>query len=283
MKKLLILVAFLTLGFVGNAQTKELENSLLWKIEHEDLAKPSYLFGTIHIMCKDDFSIPEKVTKAFDATDKLILEVDLSDSKAIMALQSKMISGSKLTEELTEKQQKYLDNLLKKELNMSIQMVNRYSLTAIYSLLIQQSASCPVKKMYEMELINLAKTNNRTIAGLETLDAQLDFLEKGYPKDFLWQQIELFEEYKSVFDTMVKHYKSENISALFAEANDERFFNDNSAHWLLTVRNKNWVKLMPEMMKKQSNFFAVGAAHLPGETGVIELLRKQGYKVTPVF
>jgi uncharacterized protein YbaP (TraB family) len=283
MKKIFVLIAFLTVSLVGNAQTPKLENSLLWKIEHEDLAKPSYLLGTIHIMCKEDFSIPEKVTKAFNATDKLILEVDMSDSKAIMALQSKMISSSKLTDELTETQQKYLDDLLKKELKMSLQMVNRYTLTTIYSLLIQQSASCPVKKMYEMELINLAKTNSKNIAGLETLDAQLDFLEKAYPKDFLWKQIELFDEYKVVFDEMVNYYKNEELTALFDAANDERFFNKNSAHWLLTVRNTNWVKLMPEMMKKQSIFFAVGAAHLPGENGVIELLRKQGYTITPVF
>jgi uncharacterized protein YbaP (TraB family) len=52
---------------------------------------------------------------------------------------------------------------------------------------------------------------------------------------------------------------------------------------MLTVRNNNWVEIMPEMMKKQSNLFAVGTAHLVGENGVIELLRKQGYKITPVY
>lgn len=283
MKKLIVLICFIACSFVGNAQDQKLENSVLWKIEHKDLAKPSYLLGTVHVLCEDDFSIPEKVTKAFNETDRLVLEVDMSDTKALMAAQKKMMSGGKLTEELSAAQQTYLDNLLKKEMNISLQMVNNYTLMTVYTLLIQQSYDCTVKKMYEVELTSLAKANNKKVAGLEALDGQLDFFAKAYPKDFLWQQIELHSEYKVALEEMVVSYKKEEISKLHEGMNDERFFNKNAAHWMLTVRNTNWSKLMPEMMKKQSNLFAVGAAHLPGKNGVIELLRKQGYKVTPVF
>ncbi|MEM6687524.1 MAG: TraB/GumN family protein [Bacteroidota bacterium] len=283
MKQFIVLLAFLTSTLVGNAQTKKLENSLLWKIEHSDLKQPSYLLGTIHIMCKDDFSIPEKVKKALDAADKLVLEVDMSDTKALMAAQQKMMSGGKLTEELTETQQKYLDDLLRKELNMSLQMVNSYTLATVYSLLIQQSFDCPLKKMYEVELTGMARGKQKQVLGLETLDAQLDFFDKAYPKDFLWKQIELFSAYKDLTKEMVTTYNNEELEKLYSSIIDERFFNENTAHWLLTVRNTNWSKLMPEMMKKQSNLFAVGAGHLPGENGVIQLLRKQGYTITPVF
>ncbi|MFK7748508.1 MAG: TraB/GumN family protein [Kordia sp.] len=283
MKKLIVLICFVVSSFAANAQDQKLENSVLWKIEHKDLEKPSYLLGTVHILCKDDFSIPEKVTKAFNETDRLVLEVDMSDTKALMAAQKKMMSGGKLTEELSEAKQTYLDNLLKKELNMSLQMVNNYTLMTVYTLLIQQSYDCPLKKMYEVELTSMAKANNKKVAGLESLDGQLDFFAKAYPKDFLWQQIELHSEYKVALEEMVTSYKKEEISKLYDGINDARFFNKNAAHWMLTVRNINWAKLMPEMMKKQSNLFAVGAAHLPGENGVIELLRKQGYTITPVF
>jgi uncharacterized protein YbaP (TraB family) len=283
MKKLLVLICFIACSFVGNAQDQKLENSVLWKIEHKDLAKPSYLLGTVHILCKDDFTIPEKVTKAFNETERLVLEVDMSDTKALMAAQKKMMSGGKLTDELSKEQQTYLDNLLKKKMNMSLQMVNNYTLMTVYTLLIQQSYTCSVKKLYEMELIGIAKANDKKVTGLETLDGQLDFFAKAYPKDFLWQQIELYEEYKVALEEMVVSYKKEEISKLYDGMNDERFFNKNAAYWMLTYRNTNWSKLMPDMMKKQSNLFAVGAAHLPGENGVIELLRKQGYTITPVF
>ncbi len=283
MKKLFVLCCFLVSSFVSNAQEKQLENSVLWKIEHKDLDKPSYLLGTIHILCKDDFAIPEKVTNAFNETEKLVLEVDMSDTKALMEVQKKMMSGGKLTEELSKEQQTFLDDLLKKELKMSLQMVNNYTLMTVYTLLIQQTYSCPVKKMYEVELTSLAKANNKKVAGLETLNGQLDFFAKAYPKDFLWQQIKLFSEYKALMADMVTSYKNEEIGKLHHDMKDERFFNKNAEHWMLTVRNKNWAELMPKMMKEQSNLFAVGAAHLPGENGVIALLQKQGFTVTPVF
>jgi uncharacterized protein YbaP (TraB family) len=283
MKKFIILIAFITFSFVGNAQNKKLENSVLWKIEHKDLAKPSYLLGTIHILCEDDFSIPEKVTKAFNTTENLVLEVDFSDTEALMEMQKSMISKEKLSETLSKERQEFLDNLLKKEMKMSLKMVDNYSLMTIYSLFIQLGLPCETKKLYEFELINLAKAKNKKVAGLETFNGQVDFFAKAYPKDFLWQQIELYQEYKIAFQEMITSYKNEDISTLVEGMKDERFFNKNAEHWMLTVRNNNWVEIMPEMMKKQSNLFAVGTAHLVGENGVIELLRKQGYKVTPVY
>jgi uncharacterized protein YbaP (TraB family) len=51
---------------------------------------------------------------------------------------------------------------------------------------------------------------------------------------------------------------------------------------LLKDRNVNWVQVLPELMKSGSQFIAVGAGHLPGSDGLIVLLRKEGYKVTPV-
>lgn len=283
MKKTILYICIFICSIVVNAQEKKLENSVLWKIEHKDLAEPSYLLGTIHIMCESDFSIPEKVLKAFHKTKSLVLETDLSDTAALQKMQQSMMSGNKLSETLSKEKQHYLDSLLKKELNISLEMVNSYSLTTIYTLLIQQSAACSSKKMYEFELISMAKKEQKNIGGLEALDAQMNFFEKAYPEAFLWQQIELFHVYKKEFAKMVKSYKKEDITQLFLGLKDERFFNANAEKWLLTHRNKNWVKQMPAMMQKESTLFGVGAAHLVGENGVIHLLRKQGYKVTPVF
>jgi uncharacterized protein YbaP (TraB family) len=55
-----------------------------------------------------------------------------------------------------------------------------------------------------------------------------------------------------------------------------------SQELLLDRRNRNWIPIMESAMKKSSTFFAVGAGHLAGSQGVLELLRKQGYKVKPI-
>ena len=59
--------------------------------------------------------------------------------------------------------------------------------------------------------------------------------------------------------------------------------NEKSRKCLLEVRNENWMVKMPDMMKDKSTFFAVGAAHLLGEQGMINLLRKKGYVVKPIL
>ncbi len=64
---------------------------------------------------------------------------------------------------------------------------------------------------------------------------------------------------------------------------DPRFYNADIEHWLLTVRNKKWVEIMPEIMQQNSTVFAVGAGHLGGEMGVIHLLERAGYDVKPVM
>ena len=59
--------------------------------------------------------------------------------------------------------------------------------------------------------------------------------------------------------------------------------NENSKKWMLEVRNENWAVKMPDVMKEKSTFFAVGAAHLLGKEGLINLLRKAGYSVKPLL
>ena len=63
---------------------------------------------------------------------------------------------------------------------------------------------------------------------------------------------------------------------------DDRFMDDEEQHFMLDARNKKWIQKMPEMMSQHSVFFAVGAAHLPGDNGVINLLKKAGYTVKSI-
>ena len=64
---------------------------------------------------------------------------------------------------------------------------------------------------------------------------------------------------------------------------DKELMSVSTKETLLDNRNVNWLKIMPEMMQKESVFFAVGAAHLAGDLGVINLLKKAGYTVKPIM
>jgi uncharacterized protein YbaP (TraB family) len=127
----------------------------------------------------------------------------------------------------------------------------------------------------------MAKDSDKRVTGFETIQAQMDFLSKAYSDA---EMITMLQE--SNDDTgkkMVQNYIQENLPELYKDITAPKIMNEKSRKWMLDVRNKNWVVKMPEMMKDKSTFFAVGAAHLLGEQGVINLLRKSGYTVKPIM
>ena len=150
-------------------------------------------------------------------------------------------------------------------------------------MMVSKAITCPQPKMYEMELIGMAKNQNKTIGRLESIEDQFSAIDKSFTARELAAQLQLVPEYKSLFAGMVNDYKNEDLDALEQKLLDKRFITDEAVQHLLTERNARWVTKMPGMMDGQQVFFAVGASHLAGKNGLIHLLRKDGYTVTPLF
>ena len=98
---LLLIVVFGVQNLWAQKQTKSLDNSVLWEVSGKGLAKPSYLFGTIHMICSADFYMSDQAKKAFGKTDKLILEIDMSDPTQMAAMQKMAMGDKPLSEALT--------------------------------------------------------------------------------------------------------------------------------------------------------------------------------------
>ncbi|MND41007.1 TraB family protein [compost metagenome] len=277
-------IATFLISLQSNAQSKQpLENSLLWEISGNGLQKSSYLYGTIHMICEKDFSISEKLKNTISKTTRLTLEVDLSDPNELQEMQKSAMGEIPLSKELTSQQYKSLDSILTLKTPMTLKQLDNFNLMGINSILIASTLPCKSLKVYEFELIALAKQQKMTIGKLETIKDQAYFFSKAFNKDFLFTQLIKTDSYGEMFIKMIDDYKNERLTDIGAKLNDERFSNADTKKWLLTERNLNWVSEMPSMMKAESVFFAVGAAHLPGENGVIELLKAKGYTVKPVL
>nr|WP_315223549.1 TraB/GumN family protein [uncultured Flavobacterium sp.] len=278
-----VTAAFLIIFSAGTqAQTKspKLENSLLWEVSGNELSKPSYLYGTIHMICGADYFLSEKAKKAFEASEKLVLEINLSDPNEITAMQQMAMGKEPLDKILTPEQLSKLDLILKKTTGMSVQQVNSFSLTTVMSLIFIKSFGCSNIKLYEMEFVALAKKQNHQIGGLETVKSQFEILENAYTNDEMLTM--LSEATPDEATVLVDNYKKENIDLIYKNTTGEKLMSEKTKDKMLNGRNRNWVTQMPELMKKQPIFFAVGAAHLAGEEGIINLLRKAGYTVKPV-
>lgn len=265
------------------AQTKspKLENSLLWEVSGNGLAKPSYLYGTVHMICSADYFLTEKTKKAFEKSDKLVLEINFSDPKEMADVQQLAMGKEPLSKKLSQEQLSKLNSILQKNTGMTVQQVDSFSLLTIMSLISMKSFGCPDLKFYEMEFIEMAKKRQLEVAGLETVKFQFKSFENAYPDS---EMINMLEESNTEETTkLVENYKTENLETLYKITTDEKVMNFNAKKYMLDERNANWVKIMSEQNKKESIFYAVGSAHLAGDLGLINLLRKAGYTVKPIM
>ncbi|RKS94675.1 hypothetical protein BC952_0297 [Flavobacterium limicola] len=257
------------------------DKSLLWEISGNGLSKSSYLYGTIHMICGNDYFLSDKAKKAFTASDNLVLEVNLSDPKELSAAQQLAYGKDPLSKTLSPEQLNDLDALLQKRTGMTVKQVDKFSLMTVMSLITMKSFGCADIKSYEMEFIAMAKESDKSVTGFETLQSQMDFLSKGYSDVEMITMLQ--ESNDDTTKKMVQNYIQENLPELYKDITAPKVMNENARKWLLDVRNENWAVKMPDMMKDKSTFFAVGAAHLLDEQGVINLLRKKGYIVKPIL
>ncbi|WP_417237122.1 TraB/GumN family protein [Bizionia paragorgiae] len=278
-----LFVFILSLNFCQAQEKIKLENSVLWKIDRIDLKMPSYLFGSLHIMCDGDFNIPAKVIETFKSVDALVLEVNLSDPNELNKFQESMGNSKKISEEVSKEKYHKLDSLVTEVMGVPLEAYDEYGLSILHSILITKMLPCSKYKSFEKELSGMASENKKALLSLEKASQQIEILKNAYPSAFAYKQIMLFESYKKDFNEAIAQYKMEDITKTVALISKEKYMDANATNLMQINRNKKWVEKMPQMMKERSNLFAVGAAHLVDEYGLINLLREAGYTVTPVI
>lgn len=289
-KKILFLAGILSQLFSFSLFAQkgvETNNSLLWKITGKGLEKPSYLFGTIHLICNNDYFFNENMKTALNDCEKLLLEINLSDPATISQYQQGMMlpKGKELKDFFKdENEYNRFSEKLKSQTGVDAALFQNLKPLILLSLIAQKSFECENTSSYEMNLIDMSKEKNMPVEGLETSIAQMkifDDMKDEEIKKILWEGLEDSENDNKVQKEMVGAYKRQDINALHdIILSSSEFKNQEDA--LINNRNKNWAELLPKLMKEKSCFIAVGAGHLAGQKGVINLLRQAGYKVTSV-
>ena len=261
-------------------------NALLWEISGTGLQQPSYLFGTIHMICKEDFAFSEIAKQKFNNSKQVYLELDMDDPQlqSVMMGLMQLPDKESLKNKLGESNFNRLDSFLKKEMNMNLALFDRFKPMMLMSLLAQRLLSCAAMESYEMNFVKMASEQKKELLGLERVEDQVavfDAIPDSLEIRSIMNMVNDFESQKKEFTRMSSLYKAQNLESLYQllVASPEMM---GSQELLLDRRNRNWIPIMESAMKKSSTFFAVGAGHLAGSQGVLELLRKQGYKVKPI-
>tara|TARA_R100000935_G_scaffold36196_1_gene57025 strand:+ start:135768 stop:136634 length:867 start_codon:yes stop_codon:yes gene_type:complete len=284
LKNIFTLVA-LALGLItGFAQQND--NSLLWKVEGNGI-KTSYVFGTFHMLPKKDFELQNKVTNALQNSEILVLELDMDDPKmqTEMMQLSALKDGKTLAEFMDAEEYTLIDTYLKEKMGMGLDSFKTFKPLLVSSMVMMGYLGADMAS-YEASLITMAKEQEKEIKGLETVAFQMGVFDEQPYDEQLDEVVKLLKEkdvMKDMFNEMIALYKNENIEGLYDYMDD--FFNGDQAQLdrMLHARNQNWIPKMSEYSKEQTVFYGVGAGHLGGTLGVVNLLREAGYIVTPVL
>lgn len=258
---------------------------LLWKIEGNGLDQPSYLYGTIHAINQDDFFLTEATKKAFDDSQEIVLELDMDDPQMPMQLMQMagMPDGLTLDSLLSESAYQKLDSLVQKNMGVGIAPFKTWQPLLAYSLIIQEFIDGQMAS-YEQSFVQMAQEAEKEVKGLESVKEQIEAMAKipiETQADYLTSQLMDLESEKELFERMVDLYKKQEIgeleSYIVSTSGGDAF-----AEFLLKERNEKWIDRIQKQAEAAPTFFGVGAGHLAGEYGVINLLRKAGFTVTKV-
>ncbi len=268
-------------------------NSLLWEVSGNGLEKSSYVFGTIHMIDKQDFLFTEVMEEAFEASDLITFEIKLDDmnsmaSQMSMMMKAFMEGGTTLRDLVSKEDYQLIEDHFSK-IGLPLVLLERMKPMFLSAL---ASGDVSPDKMasgeivsYEFELMDKAKVQSKPIGGLETIEFQMGLFDQIPYKaqaQMLVDGIKNSDASQDQFKEMVELYKRQDLEAMQQMvSSDEEGFGEYE-DILLVKRNEAWIPLMVKSMAKQPTFFAVGAGHLAGDKGVIRLLEAAGYTLTPL-
>ncbi|NND34994.1 MAG: TraB/GumN family protein [Saprospiraceae bacterium] len=276
----------------SEVSTAKTETALLWRIEGEDI-KSSYLFGTIHMIDKDEYFFTEEMESALLETEGLALEIDLENAMDLGSqmglLQKAFMRNDTTLQDLLTQEEYTLVKAHFEDMGIPFFLFERVkpmflTIFASEDMFSGGGLNMDDVKSYELELIEKAKAQDKAVTGLETVDYQMsifDSIPYGAQADMLVTSIASEAEEEGVMDTLIYYYKKQDLIKLDQLLNSDPTTRQYRSV-LLDNRNRNWIPIMQRQMAEKRMFFAVGAGHLSGEFGVIKLLQDQGYKLSPI-
>ena len=292
------LLLFFVFFFVSaSAQKNNWPNTLLWKISGNGLTKPSYLFGTMHLQDKRIFNLGDSFYHHFERAEGFAIEVDFREY-----MDSLLTKGFQMAEDKNLRdEEEYSDAVIDtsviqkppppsadmpavksdadKKMSRNLRKEFRKMRNEQIKSLLLHGRMPTILDAY---LYGMAMKQGKWLGAVEELNDQLSI------RDELGKDIDETEEMKqperillTSLGNMIKVYLAQDLNQI-----EEIALNQQSAKTKTIVfnnRNLKMARSMDSLSHLRSMFYAVGAAHLPGDSGVILLLRQKGYTLTPVI
>jgi uncharacterized protein YbaP (TraB family) len=268
--------------------------SLLWEISGNGISKPSYLFGTMHVSSKMVFHLSDSFYLAIKNADVVALETDMGnwqDDFSRYDLDGAGYNFDYNFRRAFDGPGEYLtigtlqippyDKLLEMSLYSSPAMINSF----LYRTNSDKAVDFEEDTYLDMHIYQAGKKWGKKVCGVENFDHSMELMKEAYAdaaKEKIKRDRNLDYDADLSYSKLEDAYRSGNLDLLdtinkvnsTSAAFDEKF---------LYKRNEIQAKSIDSIIsQRQSLFVGVGAAHLPGQRGVIELLRRKGYTLRPI-
>jgi uncharacterized protein YbaP (TraB family) len=294
-RTLLILLVLIPILAAAQSKSKPKKYpSLLWEITGNGLKKPSYLFGTMHVSSKIAFHLADSFYLGIRNADVVALETNPESWQEDMSkyeLDYTYSMGGRYGGFLSMPNDYLSINTLKfykydKKIERSLYSNPSTINNLLYRSYGNESSDFEEDTYLDMYIYQCGKKWGKRVAGVERYGESMKLMQEAYKdaakeKNRKERSYDIDEDYSS--DKLQEAYRKGNLDQLdsinrlssTSDAFDEKF---------LYKRNEIQANSIDSILKSKSTLFVgVGAAHLPGTRGVIEMLRQKGYKLRPVI
>lgn len=284
---LVLLLLGVSLGVLGQSKNIRQEYKLLWKIDGNGLKKPSYLFGTMHVEDDRAFEFPDSLYLKLAECEAFATEVHPDSMvQAALSVMFNNTEGKDFRSLLSEAEYKEIDSLLRAN--------SEYTLERLKSPMLAQMVlrERPGKKdnpvFLDAYLYSVANGQGKKILGLEDVGNQLAQLTPTNADDVreMVQSLVGKKTSRTHSDQLLELYHTGNLDQMLMQMHLWSQSDPESFDRIFTKRNYDMLASIVREIHLQSTFIAVGAGHLPGSEGLLDLLQKRGYRVsriTPLF
>ena len=260
--------------------------SLLWKMEKNGLE--NFLLGTIHLSDQNILNLPHHVKLVVEGTDALVIEV-IVDSITQDQIEDRMFMRSgTLKQQIGEILYSRLIEILSEKGYLGSIIIDIKPWAAAILVSAPPSTNAPVLDVHLQQLFN---RSNRRVYALESLNEQLDVFDSMSSRDqltFLRLSLENANTIKHQLEDLKSLYLKNDLDAIFNYSMEDWqgtacYDTGNIFSTIITQRNELMFSRLATHLQAGNRLIAVGALHLPGESGLLNMLRQSGYELTPVM
>ena len=284
MKKIYLTPLLFLLPFLLPHSSAHAQNTLLYKV-YKKKKKPSYIYGTIHIADKRAFDFNDAVMPAFEDSDAFAMEM-IPEPSAMFKMMGMMVMKDKTLKDVFDaKEYARLEQYFADSVGQPVTMLNSFKPFFVAATMMQGEFGNEMEEALDVYFLTQAKKQGKELHGLETLEEQMSVVDKMSLEDQKQMVMDILdgnggEDMGS--EKLLEFYANGQLDSLETLL-DEFEMGPEFEKEFLTKRNYLMVERMLPILKKNKTFVAVGALHLPGEEGVLNLLQKEGYKVEPLM